>query len=77
MKCSELFLDSPTAGNVVELCPIRDNIVICNTINNEDICKLINLLACLLLESNIYVRSVICIKHTYIIIYYCFIVLIS
>ena len=44
MKFSELFLDSPTASNVVELCSIRDNIVICNTINNEDICKLIKLL---------------------------------
>ena len=44
MKCSELFLGSPTAINVVELCSIRYNIVICNTINNEDTCKLINLL---------------------------------
>ena len=44
MKFSVLFLDSPTASNVVKLCSIRDNIVICNTINNEDTCKLINLL---------------------------------
>ena len=34
MKFSELFLGSPTASNVDELCSIRDNIVICNTINN-------------------------------------------
>ena len=27
-----------------ELCSIRGNIVICNTINNEDACKLINFL---------------------------------
>ena len=36
MTFSELFLGSPTASNVVEPCSIRDNIVICNTINNED-----------------------------------------
>ena len=44
MKFTELFPGSPTASNVVELCSIRDDIVICNTINNEDTCKLINLL---------------------------------
>ena len=43
MKFTELFLGLPTAGNVVELCSIRDNIVICNTINNENTCKLFNL----------------------------------
>ena len=40
----QLFLGSPTASNVLELCSIRDNIVICNTINHDDTCKLINLL---------------------------------
>ena len=44
MKFSDLFLDSPTASNVVELCSIRDNIVICTNINNEDTSKLINFL---------------------------------
>ena len=39
MKFSKLFLCSPTASNMVELCSIRDNIVICNTINNENTCK--------------------------------------
>ena len=42
MNFYELFLGSPR--NVVELCSIRDNIVICNTIDNEDTCKLIHLL---------------------------------
>ena len=36
MNFSYLFLSSPTASNVVELGSIRNNIVICNTINNED-----------------------------------------
>ena len=44
MQFSELFICSPTASNVVELCSIRGNLVICNTINNEDTYKLINLL---------------------------------
>ena len=44
MIISEFFLGSPTAMNVVPLCSIRDHIVICNTINNKDTCKLINLL---------------------------------
>ena len=44
MKFSELCLWSSTASNMLEICSIRDNIVICNTINNEDTCKLINLL---------------------------------
>ena len=44
MKMSELFLCSPTASNVVELCSLRDSIVICNTIDNKDTFKLTNLL---------------------------------
>ena len=44
MKCSYVFLVSPTTSNVVKLCSIRDNIVICNTINNKDVCKFVNLL---------------------------------
>ena len=42
MEFTELFLGLPTASNVIEQCSIRDNIVICNSINNED--TLINLL---------------------------------
>ena len=62
MQFSDLILSIPTAINVVELCSIQDNIVICKSINNEDSCKFINLL-----ESSICVRSVIYNERAYII----------
>ena len=41
LKQCDIYIVSPQARIVVELCSIRDNLAICPTLDNSEICKLI------------------------------------